>query len=237
MADLTETAQWEAGIRRIETTDPVLGGEDGPINAGIKQLANRTRHIKESLDLDDHKTIEVEGEATATRETITATAAATNTGAIKGTGNGTAPGVSGTGGATGVGVVGVGGATGGSGGEFTGTAGNAGGVVCTAHGIGTGVRGNAPGGGVGVSGFIGNIGQTASIGVAAENYGGGYALLVSATVGSPVRAALRLVPQSAAPSGASQVGDIYVTTAGVLKICTVAGTGVGATWVSVGAQT
>jgi hypothetical protein len=46
MADLNETAQWEAGIRRIETTDPVLGGEDGPMNVGIKQLANRTLHLR-----------------------------------------------------------------------------------------------------------------------------------------------------------------------------------------------
>jgi protein-S-isoprenylcysteine O-methyltransferase Ste14 len=35
-------------------------------------------------------------------------------------------------------------------------------------------------------------------------------------------------------TGPNAVGDIYVTTAGVLKICTVAGTP--GTWVSVGAQ-
>ncbi len=41
-------------------------------------------------------------------------------------------------------------------------------------------------------------------------------------------------PVSAAPSGASQVGDMYMATGGVLKVCTVAGTP--GTYVSVGTQ-
>lgn len=50
MANLTEIAQWDAGIYRIETTDPVLGGENGIANAGIKQLANRTSYLKALVD-------------------------------------------------------------------------------------------------------------------------------------------------------------------------------------------
>ncbi len=49
-----------------------------------------------------------------------------------------------------------------------------------------------------------------------------------------VLAPLKLTPQGSGPSGANVVGDIYVTTAGVLKICTVAGTP--GTFVSVGSQ-
>lgn len=62
-----------------------------------------------------------------------------------------------------------------------------------------------------------------------------YALTVTGKTSAPIKAGLRLVPQSAQPTGPNQIGDIYVTTAGVLKICTVAGTP--GTWVSVGAQT
>ena len=52
---------------------------------------------------------------------------------------------------------------------------------------------------------------------------------------SPARAALSFTPQDAEPTGPNDVGDMYVTTAGVLKICTAAGSP--GTWVSVGAQT
>lgn len=51
---------------------------------------------------------------------------------------------------------------------------------------------------------------------------------------SPAKAAFRITPQDAEPTGPNVVGDMYVTTAGVLKICTVAGSP--GTWVSVGAQ-
>lgn len=50
MANLTEIAQWENGIYRIETTDPVLGGENGISNAAAKQLANRTSYLKQLVD-------------------------------------------------------------------------------------------------------------------------------------------------------------------------------------------
>lgn len=46
---------------------------------------------------------------------------------------------------------------------------------------------------------------------------------------------LRLPAKASAPAGPNTVGEVYVATGGVLKICTVAGSP--GTWVSVGAQT
>ena len=43
MAYLTETDIWPEGIYRIETSDPVEGGEDGIDNKQAKQLAARTQ--------------------------------------------------------------------------------------------------------------------------------------------------------------------------------------------------
>lgn len=53
MANLTETSTWESGIYRIETTDAVIGGEDGISNKGIKQLANRTKYLYDRADDND----------------------------------------------------------------------------------------------------------------------------------------------------------------------------------------
>ena len=46
---------------------------------------------------------------------------------------------------------------------------------------------------------------------------------------------LKLPVLAAAPAGPNVVGEVYVATGGVLKVCTVAGSP--GTWVSVGAQT
>ena len=46
MANLPEDKNYEDGIYQIETTDPVLGGEDGIANKGVKQLANRTNWLR-----------------------------------------------------------------------------------------------------------------------------------------------------------------------------------------------
>lgn len=51
---------------------------------------------------------------------------------------------------------------------------------------------------------------------------------------APARGLLSFTPQDAEPTGPNVVGDMYVTTAGVLKICTAAGSP--GTWISVGAQ-
>jgi hypothetical protein len=53
MANVTETATWESGIYRIETTDPILGGETGTANVQAKQLANRTQWLKIRADQVD----------------------------------------------------------------------------------------------------------------------------------------------------------------------------------------
>lgn len=50
MANLTESDSWVDGVYRIETTDPVLGGEDGISNAQAKQLGARTRYLKKFAD-------------------------------------------------------------------------------------------------------------------------------------------------------------------------------------------
>jgi hypothetical protein len=50
MANLNETATWEPGIFQIETTTPALGGPEGPVNTAPRQLANRTRYLKQQTD-------------------------------------------------------------------------------------------------------------------------------------------------------------------------------------------
>lgn len=51
MANISESSIFEAGIYRLETTDPVLGGTDtAPANEPHRALANRTRYLKDRLD-------------------------------------------------------------------------------------------------------------------------------------------------------------------------------------------
>jgi hypothetical protein len=50
MANLQEQAAWEEGVYQIEQTDPVVGGPDGISNIQAKQLANRTRWLREGLE-------------------------------------------------------------------------------------------------------------------------------------------------------------------------------------------
>lgn len=49
MANLRETATWEAGVYQLETSDPVMGGENGIDNRAPRQLANRTLWLKTEL--------------------------------------------------------------------------------------------------------------------------------------------------------------------------------------------
>ncbi|MFD1245906.1 phage tail protein [Paralysiella testudinis] len=49
MANVKENAIWENGIYQLETTDPVLGGENGIDNLQARQLANRTQWLKTEL--------------------------------------------------------------------------------------------------------------------------------------------------------------------------------------------
>lgn len=50
MPNLTETADWVEGLYRLETTDPVLGGEEGIDNVQAKTLGARTRYLKAQLE-------------------------------------------------------------------------------------------------------------------------------------------------------------------------------------------
>jgi hypothetical protein len=50
MANLGELNQWDAGVYRLETTDPAIGGEAGVANAPLKNLANRTVYLKSRVD-------------------------------------------------------------------------------------------------------------------------------------------------------------------------------------------
>lgn len=50
MANVAEVTQYDAGVYQIETVDPVVGGPDGIANIQAKQLANRTRWLKQVAD-------------------------------------------------------------------------------------------------------------------------------------------------------------------------------------------
>lgn len=50
MANLTETATYDAGVYQLETTDPVQGGASGKSNAPLINLANRTKYLKQHID-------------------------------------------------------------------------------------------------------------------------------------------------------------------------------------------
>lgn len=50
MANLPESSSFDAGVYQLETTDPVIGGPSGASNAPLKNLANRTRYLKDQVD-------------------------------------------------------------------------------------------------------------------------------------------------------------------------------------------
>jgi microcystin-dependent protein len=51
MANLTESSTYEAGIYQLETSDPCLAGPSGVLNTPHKQLANRTKFLKDAVDV------------------------------------------------------------------------------------------------------------------------------------------------------------------------------------------
>jgi hypothetical protein len=175
---------------------------------------------------------------------LTATGAATNGIGVVGQGSGSGSGVSGTGGSTvgAAGVSGTGGSGAGPGGSFTGTGSGAGlnsfggGTNGSTGLVGQSIASNGNGGaftGSGTGYGSTSTGGATGIGaimVAAANYGA----TIQGDTTSPVTAALRIVPQDTQPTTCTAVGDIYVTTAGVLRICTASGTP--GTWANVGAQ-
>lgn len=50
MADLPESNEWTPGIYQFETSDPVLGGPEGIDNLQGKQLASRTKWLKDQVE-------------------------------------------------------------------------------------------------------------------------------------------------------------------------------------------
>lgn len=50
MANLPESSTFDAGVYQIETTDPVIGGPSGVTNTPLKNLANRTKYLKDQVD-------------------------------------------------------------------------------------------------------------------------------------------------------------------------------------------
>lgn len=177
----------------------------------------------------------VKGEGLATGQGVWGIGGASAAPGVEGQGGTGGHGVLGTGDGAGHGVKGKGvGAAAGVYGENTDTAGAKAGV------LGTSLRASVAGveGTNGVSGGIGGYfkatGGGAATGLVGDAGSGGNALaLIPEAGGSPVYAAMRMGTQGGAPSTAA-IGDMYVTSAGVLKICTNA---TGPVWTSVGAQT
>ncbi|MBQ0714184.1 MAG: hypothetical protein KBT52_02030 [Paraperlucidibaca sp.] len=50
MASLPELSEWTAGIYQLEVSDPLEGGVSGIDNLPLKQLANRTKFLKDAVD-------------------------------------------------------------------------------------------------------------------------------------------------------------------------------------------
>lgn len=50
MASLPESSTFDAGVYQLELTDPVIGGPSGVSNAPLKNLANRTKYLKDHVD-------------------------------------------------------------------------------------------------------------------------------------------------------------------------------------------
>lgn len=49
MGAITETSTWDSPVYLLETTDYNLAGEDGTLNIQAKQLANRTKWLKDTV--------------------------------------------------------------------------------------------------------------------------------------------------------------------------------------------
>lgn len=76
MANLTEASTFDAGVYQIETTDPVSGGSAGIANKPLINLANRTKYLKDHLDLIEAGTTNLPGYAKLASPTFTGSPAA-----------------------------------------------------------------------------------------------------------------------------------------------------------------
>lgn len=50
MSNLPESSTFDAGVYQLELTDPVIGGPSGISNTPLKNLANRTKYLKDHVD-------------------------------------------------------------------------------------------------------------------------------------------------------------------------------------------
>jgi chromosome segregation ATPase len=71
MGFLTETSTWEPNVYQIETTDAVSGGTDGVANIQPKQLADRTRFLKDELDVTNSDIANIQDEIEALQSDVT----------------------------------------------------------------------------------------------------------------------------------------------------------------------
>ncbi len=165
-----------------------------------------------------------------TIETLTVTAAATGDTAITATGGADAGlGLFAEGGVGGAGIWGRGHGDVGVYGEGEN---GGGGVWGVGDGAAEGVLGyGGDSGGAGIVGYGGADGGAGG----RFNSSTGPALIIEGQPTSPAFAAVRWLPQDTQPTGASELGDQYVTSVGVPMICTVAGTP--GTWAPIGAGT
>lgn len=58
MTRLPESSSWEEEIELISRSERVAGGMDGPANRPLKSLANRTRYLKDQVDIADESIAE-----------------------------------------------------------------------------------------------------------------------------------------------------------------------------------
>lgn len=88
MSDLPELIEWTPGIYQLETSDPVLGGPDGIDNLQGKQLANRTKWLRNLLEeIIDGSTATGKAAKLETPRALAFKGAATGTGNFDGSAN------------------------------------------------------------------------------------------------------------------------------------------------------
>lgn len=80
MASLPESSTFDAGVYQLELTDPVIGGPSGVSNTPLKNLANRTKYLKDHVDALESSRAPLASPAfTGTPTVPTATAGTNNT--------------------------------------------------------------------------------------------------------------------------------------------------------------
>lgn len=79
MASLPESSTFDAGVYQLELTDPVIGGPSGVSNTPLKNLANRTKYLKDHVDALEASRAPLASPALTGAPTAPTAAAGTNT--------------------------------------------------------------------------------------------------------------------------------------------------------------